>query len=75
MFKLTLSAAALALATFSAQATPVTEITLAESPALLTVQRAAAVPQTEALDQVAYYCEWATVYDYYGNWVTVWQCY
>ncbi|MEQ9258129.1 MAG: hypothetical protein RIG84_03430 [Roseovarius sp.] len=21
------------------------------------------------------YCEWVTVYDYYGNWITLWQCY
>ncbi|WP_217625275.1 hypothetical protein [Roseovarius indicus] len=29
----------------------------------------------EAAIDTAYYCEWVTVYDYYGNWVTLWQCY
>ncbi|QQA43895.1 hypothetical protein [Pelagovum pacificum] len=27
------------------------------------------------IEMVNYYCEWVTVYDAWGNWVTVWQCY
>ncbi|WP_417600387.1 hypothetical protein [Pararhodobacter oceanensis] len=33
------------------------------------------IHETTQIEQLATYCEWATVYDYYGNWITVWQCY
>ena len=27
------------------------------------------------LTETGYYCEWVTVTDYWGNWITVWQCF
>ena len=42
----------------------------------------AAIPATDTADALAapvsetgYYCEWVTVTDYWGNWITVWQCF
>ncbi len=45
---------------------------------LVTALLVLVAPVAEAaaqFEEVAYYCEWAYVYDYWGNWVTVWQCY
>ena len=28
-----------------------------------------------AAQQTGYYCEWATIYDVWGNWVTAYQCF
>ena len=36
---------------------------------------APAVDGTAQLLQVNDYCEWVTIYDAWGNWVTLWQCY
>ncbi|MEQ9673304.1 MAG: hypothetical protein RLO10_02460 [Roseovarius indicus] len=41
----------------------------------LTPPAASQTVAEEAAIDTAYYCEWVTVYDYYGNWVTLWQCY
>ncbi|QEW24830.1 hypothetical protein RIdsm_00614 [Roseovarius indicus] len=41
----------------------------------LTPPAASQTVTEEAAIDTAYYCEWVTVYDYYGNWVTLWQCY
>ncbi len=67
MFKTTLTAAAFSLiASFShAPPAPNDHPTAAQVPAIETTQ----------FEEVAYYCEWAYVYDTWGNWVTVWQCY
>ena len=67
MFKIALTAAALTLTTGLAQATP----TLLDQPRAAT---ASTEPQV-LVEETAYYCEWAYVYDYYGNWVAVWQCF
>ena len=79
MFKIVLTAATLSVASLSVQASPTpTDLISPVSPAMLSIDIAAATPVVEEaapVDQVAYYCEWATVYDYYGNWITVWQCY
>ena len=32
-------------------------------------------PKPPSSTSFAYYCEWVTVYDYWGNRMTVWQCY
>ena len=63
MFKTALTAAAFALIAGLAHAAPVP----------LT-----ATPITQDIvqyEELAYYCEWAYVYDVWGNWVTAWQCY
>ena len=65
MFKTLITAAALTLAALSADAA-VTLQPLAPAPA---------TSQTAEADQTAYFCQWVTVYDYYGNWVTVWRCF
>ena len=70
MFKTSLTAAAFTLIAGLSHATPAPfdqpQHTLIATPV---------VEEAAQFDQVAYYCEWATVYDYYGNWITVWQCY
>ncbi len=67
MFKTTLTAAAFSLIASFSHATP----------APLDLVPSAQLPVTETIqfEEVAYYCEWAYVYDTWGNWVTVWQCY
>ena len=70
MFKTTLTAAAFALVAGLASA--------AQPPLLLTPAAAAATPAidgTAQLLQVNDYCEWVTIYDAWGNWITLWQCY
>ncbi|MEQ9258128.1 MAG: hypothetical protein RIG84_03425 [Roseovarius sp.] len=69
MLKSILSAAALAAFAASAHAA-----TPAASLADLGTQSAEA-PTGQDSYQTASYCEWITVYDYWGNWVTYWQCY
>ena len=72
MFKTLVTAAAIALTAAAAQAAP--------SPAdlfqLETIAPGIAenVESQEAIE-TAYYCQWVTLYDYWGNWVTVWECY
>jgi hypothetical protein len=73
MFKTLITAAALTLTSLSAQAapTPLAPLTIPGATAL-------AVPAIEddaEVEQTAYFCQWVTVYDYYGNWVTVWRCF
>ncbi|MBF9043914.1 hypothetical protein HKCCE4037_11290 [Rhodobacterales bacterium HKCCE4037] len=65
MFKTTLTAAALLLSTLGAHATP----DLARDAGALGIT---APGQAEDL---GYYCEWAYVYDGWGNYVYAWQCY
>ena len=65
MFKTIITAATLSLAAAAAHAVP----------AFDTPEQALAIDAVTEVEQVAYYCEWATVYDYWGNWMTVWQCY
>ncbi|SLN75585.1 hypothetical protein [Roseisalinus antarcticus] len=70
MFKTTLTAAAFTvIATLSNAAAPAASLApevAAQAPTIETVTGA---------EQVNYYCEWVTLYDAWGNWVTVWQCY
>lgn len=61
MFKTILSAAVLSLTALSAQAAPANTL-------------AAEIAATQNAE-LGYFCEWVTVYDLWGNWVTVWQCY
>jgi len=61
MFKTFLTAAALTLTTLSVQAAPTNTL--------------AADIVASQNQELGYFCEWITVYDYWGNWVTVWQCY
>lgn len=77
MFKILLTAATLSLTTLAVQAAPTAEIAAPTQTATLPITLAATpiVAETARLDEVAYYCEWAIVYDYFGNWVSVWQCY
>ncbi|WP_323035503.1 hypothetical protein [Pararhodobacter sp.] len=78
MFKIALTAAALSLASLGVQAAPTADITAPANPANHPIAIVAATPVADAtaqIEDVAYYCEWATVYDYWGNWITVWQCY
>lgn len=67
MFKTLLTAAALTLVAAGVQA--------ATGPVDLLPLASASNPRASIIDQVAYFCQWVTVYDYYGNWVTVWRCY
>ena len=30
---------------------------------------------TRTFEELGYYCEWVTVYDGWGNWVTLYQCF
>ncbi len=66
MFKTLLAATAVALIAVTAHAAP--------TPLDRALSTPAAGPATQ-YEEVAYYCEWVTVYDGWGNWVTVWQCY
>ncbi len=69
MFKSILTAVALAAFSASAQAaTPAIDL---PNPGNLAAETTARPDSF----QTASYCEWITVYDYWGNWVTVWQCY
>lgn len=65
MFKSTLTAAAFALSAAVAHA----------APAPLDLETTPAAESAVEYEQTAAYCEWVTVYDFWGNWVTVWQCY
>ena len=71
MFKTLITAAVLSLTAASAHAALPADAfggpTLSDQTALIT--------ETQDAYDTAYYCEWVTVYDYWGNWVTVWQCY
>ena len=70
MFKTFLTAAAFTVIAGLSHATP--------APLELPLNVAAQTPVAEdavQFEEVAYYCEWAYVYDYWGNWVTVWQCF
>lgn len=68
MFKTALTAAAFALIAGLSHAAPA-PMELGINPTAPTIIEAA------QLEELAYFCEWAYVYDYWGNWVTVWQCY
>ncbi|MEM1388807.1 MAG: hypothetical protein AAF626_18095 [Pseudomonadota bacterium] len=61
MFKTALTAAAFAITATFAHA----------SGAPISAAPEGVIPTQE----LAAYCEWVTVYDYWGNWFTVWQCY
>lgn len=68
MFKTTLTAAAFALTAGLSHAAP--------APLDISISATtAAVAESVQIEELAYFCEWAYVYDYWGNWVTVWQCY
>ncbi|MEM1388324.1 MAG: hypothetical protein AAF626_12890 [Pseudomonadota bacterium] len=79
MFKTALTAAALAtlVATSSASAFelagPADMLTI-DSLGDITVAAVKDAPEAEVIETAAY-CEWVTIYDYWGNWFTVWQCY
>lgn len=48
------------------------------APAPMELNITASTPIVEGVTQfeeLTYYCEWAYVYDMWGNWVTVWQCF
>ena len=66
MFKTTLTAAALVLSAGLAHAAPAP----LEAPAA-----PAHTQEIVQIEEFAYFCEWAYVYDAWGNWVTAWQCY
>ncbi|WP_323035502.1 hypothetical protein [Pararhodobacter sp.] len=70
MFKITLTAAAFTLIAGLSHATPIPFDLPQNTTAVTPVAQ-----ETAQFEDVAYYCEWATVYDYWGNWITVWQCY
>lgn len=70
MFKTTLTAAAFALiAGLANAANPLLILSVDAASSSLAVEGAA------QFEQVNHYCEWVTLYDAWGNWVTVWQCY
>ncbi|MEQ8896785.1 MAG: hypothetical protein RID23_06805 [Roseovarius sp.] len=73
MFKKLLTAAAFAL--FAATANASISDSFDIDTSSLTPPAAGQAVTEEAAFDTAYYCEWVTVYDYYGNWVTLWQCY
>ena len=79
MFKIVLTAAAFAVTALSVQASPtLSNIPSLAGSAILPIDHAAStqiIEETTRVEEVAYFCEWAWIYDYYGNWVTVWQCY
>ena len=65
MLKTLLTAAALTLTAGFASAEAPAQDLAAQAAILDTTTDAAA----------GYYCEWVTVYDYWGNWVTLYQCF
>jgi len=72
MFKTIAAATAFALTAAAAQAAP----TAADLFQLDTI----APPAVETVDtqntiETAAYCQWVTLYDYWGNWVTYYECY
>ena len=77
MFKIALTAAALSVFALSVQAAPTALETapLATPPAFSLTLDTPAIEEAAEYEETAYYCEWVTVYDAWGNWVTVWQCY
>ncbi len=72
MFKTIFTAAAFTLTAGLATAA---QPPLILSPAAATTAATTANDGTALLEQVNNYCEWVTLYDAWGNWVTVWQCY
>ena len=72
MFKTIITAATFSIAAASAHAALPTDAFTGPS---LRTEAAAQIAQDEATFDTAYYCEWVTVYDYWGNWVTYWECY
>mgnify|MGYP003382364935 FL=1 len=70
MIKTSLTAAAFTLVTGLSHATTIP----LDQPANFAISTQI-VAETTRVEEVAYFCEWAWIYDYYGNWVTVWQCY
>ncbi|PWE26615.1 hypothetical protein C4N9_21180 [Pararhodobacter marinus] len=77
MFKIALIATALSVTALGANAAPTSLDTLAPaSPQASLLDFAGPAAEAAAdYEQTAYYCGWVTVYDAWGNWVTVWQCY
>lgn len=73
MITKTLTAAAFALIAANAQAA-VSDSFDIDTSSLAAPAATQSDPETGAFE-TAYYCEWITVYDYWGNWVTLWQCY
>lgn len=71
MFKTFITAAAFTVIALGVQAAPAPIDAL--SPASVSEFRTAIT--TSVAEETAYYCQWVTVYDYWGNWVTVWRCY
>ena len=72
MLKTAAAAIALTLATAAAQAaTSPADLFKLETISPITAEAIANVETIET----AYYCEWVTLYDYWGNWVTVYECY
>ncbi|QQA43894.1 hypothetical protein [Pelagovum pacificum] len=68
MFKTALTASAFSLIAGLASAAQPT-IDVAQPVAQTTVDA------TSDIELVNYYCEWVTVYDAWGNWFTVYECY
>ena len=73
MFKKLITAAAFTLLAANAQAS-ISDSFDIDTSSLAAPAAGQSVTEDAAFD-TAYYCEWITVYDYYGNWVTLWQCY
>ncbi len=68
MFKSILTAAAVVLTAGIASAT--------QAPVSIDINTMTPNADTAfQFEQVNNYCEWVTLYDAWGNWVTVWQCY
>ena len=72
MFKTLITAATLSLTAASAHAALPAD---ALGGPTLQTSESTQIVETQDAFETAYYCEWVTVYDYWGNWVTVWQCY
>ena len=73
MFKTALTAAAFTLiAGFGHAAEPALDLPIEFTASAPT---APAIQDALQFDQVSNYCEWVTIYDAWGNWLTVWQCY
>ena len=72
MFKTLATAAAIALSAAAAQAAPSTADLFRIDPI---APIATSTFVEEGTIETAYYCQWVTLYDYWGNWVTVYECY
>ena len=72
MFKSLTLAAAISVAAASAHAGLPADAFVGPT---LQTSESSQIVETQDTFETASYCEWVTVYDYWGNWFTVWQCY